>query len=366
MSDKPIYVTKPSLPPLNEFTAHLETIWENGILTNGGPFHQQLEKELCDYLKVPEVALFNNGTSALLAAVGVLELEGEVITTPFSFVATAHAVIWNNLTPVFVDIDPKTMNIDPALIEAAITPKTSAILGVHCYGQPCDVVALQAIADKHGLKLIYDAAHAFGMEVDGKGALSFGDTSAISFHATKVFNTFEGGAVVCQDAETKAKIDSYKNFGITSETTVGAFGFNGKISEINTAFGLVQLKHVDEAIRKRGIVDQRYRDEIKDIHGLSCFEFTGTSRNNYSYFPLIVGDDYPLNRDELFAKLKEYNIFARRYFYPLITDFEPYADYKAHFPHAGKFAESVICLPMYPDLNEADQMRITQALKENA
>lgn len=370
MTDHPIYVVKPSLPPLEEFTAHLETIWEKGILTNGGPLHQQLEKELCDYLGVSHVSLFNNGTSALLAAVGVLDLTGEVITTPFSFVATAHAIVWNNLKPVFVDIDPRTMNIDPALVEAAITPQTSAILAVHCYGQPCDISALQTIADKHNLKLIYDAAHAFGMDVDGKSSLAAGDVSAISFHATKVFNTFEGGAVICHDERSKKQIDQYKNFGISSETSVDAFGFNGKMSEVNAGFGLVQLKYVDEAIQKRGEVDRKYREGLSEIEGLKCLEFTNTSKNNYSYFPIFVEDNYPLNRDELYEKLKEYNIFARKYFYPLITDFTPYKQFcvssKDEFPNAYACAEKVMCLPIYPDLEDGDINRIISALKENA
>ena len=367
MSDKPIYVTQPYLPPLEEFIPYLEQIWNNKILTNGGPMHQQLEQALCDHLGVEHIALFNNGTNALLTALQALEITGDVITTPYSFVATSHSLLWNGLKPVFVDIDPHTLNLDPAKIEAAITPQTTAIMPVHCYGHPCDVEAIQAIADKHNLRVIYDAAHAFGVKDAGGSILRHGDLSVLSFHATKVFNTFEGGAIVCPDAKTKLRIDQLKNFGIVDEVTVVACGINGKMSEINAAFGLLQLKHIDRAQARRREIDQKYRDLLKHVPGIRIIEETGQEVANYSYFPLLVESEYPLSRDELFQKLKDSKIFARRYFYPLISEFPMYrgmpSAQSSNLPVALDMAEKVLCLPIYPAIIDADILRIVEVLK---
>ncbi|WP_394427074.1 DegT/DnrJ/EryC1/StrS family aminotransferase [Vreelandella stevensii] len=367
MSDKPIYVTEPFLPPLEEFIPYLEEIWESKRLTNNGPMHERLEEALCEYLGVPEIALFNNGTIALITALQALELTGEVITTPFSFIATANAIAWNGLTPVFVDIDPKTLNIDPSKIEAAITPKTTAILPVHCYGNPCDVEAIQEIADKYNLKVIYDAAHAFGVKDKGGSILRHGDLSAVSFHATKAFNTFEGGAIICPDKETKQHIKNLKNFGIVDEVTVFTTGINGKMSEINAAFGLLQLKYFENAIQHRKIIDTAYRNELDNISGITPIKPTYQNVSNYSYFPIIVEDSYPLNRDELNEKLRANNIYARRYFYPSI---DQHAIYKKHTSDQGsrlltsKWAsEHVICLPIYSDLSELSAHQIAVLIK---
>ena len=324
MAAEKIYVTQPYLPPLEEFIPYLEQIWANKVLTNGGPFHQQLEQALCRYLGVPHISLFSNGTLALITALQALRIQGEVITTPYSFVATAHALLWQNCTPVFVDIEPHTLNLDPAKIEAAITPQTTAILPVHCYGNPCDTAAIQKIADNYNLRVIYDAAHAFGVQDAGGSILRHGDLSVLSFHATKVFNTFEGGAIICPDAKTKLRIDQLKNFGFVDETTVVAPGINGKMSEINAAFGLLQLKHMDEALAKRQSIDEAYRKGLKDVPGIRCLQSAGEEVANYSYFPILVEEDYPLSRDALYQKLKDNNIYARRYFYPLISDFPMY------------------------------------------
>ncbi len=367
MSDKPIYVTQPFLPPLEEFTGYLEQIWKNKTLTNGGPFHQQLEKALCDYLGVEHIALFNNGTIALITALQALEIKGEVITTPYSFVATAHSLLWNGIEPIFVDVDPNTLNLDPLKIEAAITPKTSAIMPVHCYGHPCDVDAIQEIAERHNLKVIYDAAHAFGVQCDCGSVLKHGDLSVLSFHATKVFNTFEGGAIVCPDAETKHYIDQLKNFGFVDEVTVDIAGINGKMSEINAAFGLVQLKHIDAALEERKKVDLQYRSLLKDIKGIRCLEGSGEKFSNYSYFPILVEEEYPITRDELYKKLKDNGIFARRYFYPLISEFPMYKDLHSSVPSnllvASDAAKKVLCLPIYPGLMSEDQERVVAVLR---
>jgi dTDP-4-amino-4,6-dideoxygalactose transaminase len=316
---KNIYVTQPTLPPLEEFIPYLEQIWENKILTNGGEFHQQLEQVLCDYLGVKHLALFTNGTIALITALQALRITGEVITTPYSFVATAHSLLWNGIKPVFVDIDPISLNLDPAKIEAAITPQTTAIMPVHCYGYPCDVKRIQAIADNYNLKVIYDAAHAFGVKNQDGGILNHGDLSVLSFHATKVFNTFEGGAIICPDEKTKRRIDHLKNFGFVDEVTVVAAGINGKMSEINAAFGLLQLKGIDEALAKRQAINAHYREGLKDIAGIRCAD-SGSYVANYAYFPIFVEK----NRDALYETLKENGIFGRRYFYPLISDFPMY------------------------------------------
>jgi len=356
--NKPIYVTQPYLPPLEEFIPYLEEIWENKWLTNNGPFHQQLENELCSYLGVDHLALFTNGTIALVTALQTLRITGEVITTPFSFVATAHSLLWNGLTPVFVDIDPISCNLDPEKIEQAITPRTTAIMPVHCYGTPCNVERIQQIADTYGLKVIYDAAHTFGVKYKGESLLNHGDLSILSFHATKVFNTFEGGAIVCPDAKTKQRIDYLKNFGFADEVTVMAPGINGKMSEINAAFGLLQLKHVDTAIAKRGEIDELYRQGLSTVKGITCLNVPADTERTFSYFPVLVGSDYPLSRDELYSRLKEQNVHARRYFYPLISDMPMYrglssAD-QSNLPVAEALSQQVLCLPIFPELMQSD------------
>jgi dTDP-4-amino-4,6-dideoxygalactose transaminase len=365
---KPIYVTEPHLPPLEEFIPYLQQIWENKILTNNGPFHRQLEQALCDYLGVDHLALFTNGTIALVTALQALRISGEVITTPYSFVATAHSLLWNNIKPVFVDIDPATCNIDPDHIEEAITPQTTAILAVHCYGNPCNVERIQRIADTYGLKLIYDAAHAFGVTYKGESLLRHGDLSVLSFHATKVFNTFEGGAIVCPDAKTKQRIDYLKNFGFADEVTVTAPGINGKMSEFNAAFGLLQLKHVDSAITRRKEIEAYYRQELGNVPGITLLPQPKEAEGNASYFPIFVGDDYPLRRDALYQKLKAAGIHGRRYFYPLISDMPMYRGAESARPprlgHSRCIAESVICLPIYPELDLHDVERIAHIVRE--
>lgn len=368
MSDKPIYVTQPYLPPLDEFVPYLQQIWDNKLLTNGGPMHQQLEQALCDYLGVPEVALFNNGTNALLTALQAMNLNGEVITTPYSFVATAHSILWNGLTPVFVDIDPNTLNIDPSKIEAAITSKTSAIMPVHCYGNPCDVTAIQQIANTYNLKVIYDAAHAFGVQDDGGSILRHGNLSVLSFHATKVFNTFEGGAIICPDAKTKQRINNLKNFGISDEITVSEAGLNGKMSEVNAAFGLVQLQHMDTVLERRGQIDSLYREHLRDVPGITVVPTSGQLTSNHSYFPILIGPEYPLSRDALYQKLKDHNIFARRYFFPLISEFPMYREMASaqrnNLPVATQVAQQVLCLPIYPDLEVAHVEKIINLINK--
>lgn len=349
-----IYVTQPLLPPLEEFMPYLEQIWDNKWLTNNGPFHQQLEQALCEYLGVKHICLFANGTLALVTALQALRITGEVITTPYSFVATAHSLLWNGIKPVFADIDPVTLNLDPAKIEAAITPQTTAIMPVHCYGHPCDVDAIQKIADNYNLKVIYDAAHAFGVK-DARGSvLNYGDLSVLSFHATKVFNTFEGGAIICQDAKTKSHIDHLKNFGFVDEVTVVAAGINGKMSEINAAFGMLQLKGIDAALQKRAEVAALYRKGLAGVSGIQCLSATIEKVDNHAYFPILVQSDYVSSRDALYEKLRDHGIYARRYFYPLISDFPMYRGLQsaahANLPVAKKRAEQVICLPIYPEL----------------
>jgi len=366
---KPIYVTQPVLPPLEEFIPYLQEIWDNKILTNGGPFHQQLEKELCEYLGVEYLALFTNGTIALITALQALRITGEVITTPYSFVATTHSLLWNGIKPVFVDIDPNTLNLDPDKIEAAITPQTTAIMPVHCYGHPCDVERIQKIADNYGLKVIHDAAHAFGVQNHDGSILNHGDLSVLSFHATKVFNTFEGGAIVCPDAKTKQRIDHLKNFGFVDEVTVVAPGINGKMSELNAAFGLLQLKSIDAAMQKRKTIDAYYRQGLAGIKGIHCLPDAGELVANYSYFPILVQPDYPLSRDELYQKLKDNGIYLRRYFYPLISDFPMYRSLpsaaKSNLPVATKAANEVICLPIYPALELDSLTQILQLIRSN-
>ena len=355
MSDrKPIYVTQPFLPPLAEFIPYLEQIWQSRVLTNGGPFHRQLEDALCKYLGVEHIALFANATIALVTALQSLRIGGEVITTPYSFVATGHALLWNGIKPVFVDVEPRTLNLDPARIEAAITPHTTAIMPVHCYGHPCDVDAIQRIADTYNLKVIYDAAHAFGVQRQSGSVLRYGDLSVLSFHATKVFNTFEGGAIICPDAKTKARIDQLKNFGHAGELNVVATGINGKMSEFNAALGLLQLQHIDAAVARRKAIDQTYRERLRDVKGIHCLDDAGETRANHAYFPVLVQAGYALSRDELNDQLREAGIFPRRYFYPLISEFPMYRGLPsaapANLPVATTAARQVLCLPIYPDL----------------
>jgi dTDP-4-amino-4,6-dideoxygalactose transaminase len=366
--DKPIYVTQPHLPPLEEFIPHLQAIWDNRILTNGGPYHQRLEAALCKHLGVKHLSLFSNGTLALVTALQSLRITGEVITTPYSFVATSHSLLWNGIKPVFADVDPTTLNLDPARIEAAITPQTTAIMPVHCYGHPCDVAAIQKIADTYNLKVIYDAAHAFGVQDSGGSILRHGDLSVLSFHATKVFNTFEGGAIVCPDAKTKQRIDHLKNFGFVDEVTVVAPGINGKMSEINAAFGLLQLEHLAEALARRQAIDTQYRQALANVPGIHCLGDAGETVANHAYFPILVGPDYPLSRDALYDKLKAHSIFARRYFYPLISDFSMYRGLPSaspsHLPHAQRAASQVLCLPIYPALAQADVLRVAEIIRQ--
>lgn len=367
MSDKPIYVTQPFLPPLNEFSEYLEKIWKNKIITNSGPFHQELEAALCEFLGVKYISLFNNGTIALITALQALKISGEVITTPYSFVATAHSLLWNGIEPVFVDVNHITLNLDPSKIEAAITPRTTAIMPVHCYGNPCDVDEIQKIADKHGLKVIYDAAHAFGVQCHCGSVLNHGDLSVLSFHATKVFNTFEGGAIVCPDESTKKYIDQLKNFGFVNETTVDVAGINGKMSEVNAAFGLLQLKHIQGALDARKEVDGLYRAHLKGIKGIHCLDNSKQAVSNYSYFPILIGEDFALSRDDLYEKLKEKNIFSRRYFYPLISEFPMYknlpSSQKGNLPVALKASREILCLPIYPDIGRENQGRVISLIK---
>lgn len=366
MSHRSLYVTQPYLPPLEEFTPYLQQIWSNKQLTNGGPFHQQLEQALCDYLGVKHVALFANGTLALIVALQALEISGEVITTPYSFVATAHSLLWRGCKPVFVDVEPRTLNIDPARIEAAITAQTTGIMPVHCYGNPCDTTAIRKIADNYGLRVIYDAAHAFGVRDAGGSVLRHGDLSVLSFHATKVFNTFEGGAIICPDAKTKQRIDNLKNFGFVDEVTVIAPGMNAKMSEINAAFGLLQLQHMPQVLQRRAEIDARYRQQLQDIKGIHCLPQAGQTVANYSYFPVLVQSDYPLSRNTLYQKLKDQGIHARRYFYPLISSFSMYRDLPsaeyAHLAVAAHAAEQVLCLPIYPALTDESIARVTQLM----
>ncbi len=349
-----VFVTQPYLPPLVEFLPYLEQIWNSKALTNGGPFHQQLEEALCEYLGVRHISLFANGTLAIVTALQELRITGEVITTPYSFVATSHSLLWNGIKPVFVDVDPATLNLDPAKIEAAITPHTTAILAVHCYGRPCDVKAIQKIADTYNLKVIYDAAHAFGVQGSQGSILNHGDLSVLSFHATKVYNTFEGGAIVSPDAKSKARIDHLKNFGYAGETTVIAPGINGKMCEFNAALGVLQLKHIEAAIEARRHIDDRYRERLKTVKGIRCLGYAGVRAPNYAYFPILVEPGYPLDRDALNERLKAHGIVPRRYFYPLITEFPMYrglpSSNPAGLPVAVNASRRILCLPIYPDL----------------
>ncbi len=368
-NEKTVTVTSPLLPPLEEFIPYLKDIWDRKWLTNNGYYHKELEAALCKYLKVPYISLFTNGTLPLMCALQALRITGEVITTPYSFVATTHSLWWNGIKPVFVDIDKNTGNLDPDKIEAAITPKTTAIMPVHVYGKPCDTKRIQEIADKYGLKVIYDAAHAFGVEVNGESILNAGDMSTLSFHATKVYNTVEGGALVCHDEKTKQRIDYLKNFGFAGETTVVAPGINGKMDEVRSAYGLLNLKYVDSAIEARHQVAIKYREGLKEIPGISYMEDMPGVRHNYSYFPVFVdAEKYGMTRDELYFKMKEKNILGRRYFYPLISEFSTYRGLESAkpelLPNAHKMADSVICLPMYHTLNKKEISTIIGIIKQ--
>lgn len=352
-----VNVTQPTMPPLEDFIPYLRTIWNSRQLTNGGVFTQRLEQALCDHLGVAHVSLFASGTTALLVALQALGIKGDVITTPFSFVATANALLWRGLRPVFTDIDPVTLNLDPAKIEAAITAQTAAIMPVHCFGHPCAVDAIDPIARRHGLKVLYDAAHAFGVRWRDTSVLNHGDLSVMSFHATKVFNTFEGGAIVCHDADTKRRIDILRNFGISDELTVEFPGINGKLNEVSAAFGLLQLQHVAAAVRKNKAIDARYRRGLAEVKGLRCTPCVEGA--NHSYFPILVEAGYPMSRDQLHRRLNEQGVRARRYFYPLICDLPMYAEPgRSPLPTASDVANRILCLPIYPDLEPATVDRI--------
>lgn len=359
MDNKQITVTSPLLPDLGEFTALLKEIWASKWITNNGSFHKQLEKELAEYLKVPYISLFTNGTLPLITALQALRITGEVITTPYSFVATTHSLWWNGIKPVFVDVDPANCGLDPNKIEAAITPKTTAIMPVHCYGKPCDTKAIQEIADKYGLKVIYDAAHAFGVEVDGESILNAGDMSTLSFHATKVYNTIEGGALVMHDEKTKQRIDYLKNFGFAGETEVVAPGINSKMDEMRAAYGILNLRQVDAAIEARQKVAKRYREALRDVPGVTFFDDMPGVRHNYSYFPIFIdAEKFGKTRDELYFDMRDANVLGRRYFYPLISDFSTYRGLpsatRENLPEAYKLADTVLCLPMHHALSEYD------------
>jgi len=362
---KPIFVTQPTLPNLDEFHTSLKEIWASKWITNNGTFHQQFELELAKHLGVNYVSIFNNGTIALLTALQALEIKGEVITTPYSFVATANSLLWNNLTPVFCDVDPIYGNLDAAKIETLITPNTTAIMPVHVYGTPCDVNAIEQVAKKYQLKVIYDAAHAFGVEVNNNSVLNYGDLSVLSFHATKAFNTVEGGAIICHDAATKEKIDQLKNFGITGETTVVAPGINGKVNELTAAYGLLQLKTIDSDIEKCKTITASYKEKLSNIKGLQCMPNIKNTKLNYSYFPIFIDENkFGMSRDELYNKLKENNIFGRRYFYPLITDFPTYKNLATvSLPNAKEIAKQVICLPLYAALTQDEINYIISIIK---
>jgi len=364
-----IYVTRPSLPPLEEFIPYLESIWKSQKLTNNGPFHEQLEEELCNFLGVKYISLFSNGTLALITALQALRITGEVITTPFSFVATTHALHWNGIKPVFADIDPETFNLDPNKIEAAITPKTTAILPVHVYGTPCNVEAIQKIADTYGLKVVYDAAHAFGVRRGNESILNFGDLSILSFHATKVFNTFEGGAIICQDEATKRRLDYLKNFGFADEVTVVAPGINAKLNEMQAAFGLLQLKSHDMNIKKRKKIASIYTNALKEIPGITIPSLPPKIISNYGYFPIqIIENQFGASRDRVYEFLKKYGIFSRRYFHPLISHFPTYRSLPSaaseNLEVAERISQEILCLPIYPDLALNKAQEIAQLIKD--
>lgn len=370
MSKESIKVTSPLLPDFSDFTALLKDIWDRKWITNNGQYHEQLEQALAEYLKVPFVSLFTNGTLPLITALQALDIKGEVITTPYSFVATTHALWWNGIKPVFVDIDPTNGNIDPSMIEAAITPQTTAIMPVHVYGNPCDIQTIQEIANHYHLKVIYDAAHAFGVEKDGKSILEAGDISTLSFHATKVFNTVEGGAMIMHDAETKRHINYLRNFGFAGETEVEAPGINSKMDELRAAFGLLNLQQVDAAIDSRHRVALRYREALRDVEGIAFWEDQPGVRHNYAYFPIFVdAKKYGTSRDNLYLRMQEAGIYGRRYFYPLISSFSPYRDLPSaspkNLPVATRLADEVICLPMHHELSDTDVEKVINILSNH-
>lgn len=369
--NKPITVTQPCLPPLDEFIPYLQQIWDNKWLTNNGPLHQQLEQELADYLGVKYISLFSNGTLALITALQALEIhDGEVITTPFSFVATTHSLWWNKITPVFVDIESDFLNLDPAKIEAAITPQTRAIMPVHVYGNPCKMDEIQRIADKHGLKVIYDAAHAFGVKKNGVSVLNQGDLSVLSFHATKVFSTIEGGAIICHTAEMKHHIDNLKNFGFRGELVVEEPGINAKLNEVQAAYGLLQLRYIDDFFAKRKAITELYRRLLNDIKGIRFLPDMEGVTHGYSYFPILIDEKvYGMSRDALYEKLKENDILSRRYFYPLISIFQPYKELASASPGnlivATEIAQDVLCLPIYVELSIYEVNQIVELIRIN-
>lgn len=363
-----INVTQPFMPPLEEFNEYLKKIWESKWLTNNGQFHQELEQALCEYLGVKYISLFSNATLALITALQTLRVTGEVITTPFSFVATTHALWWNGIKPVFVDIEPTTMNLDPARIEAAITPQTTAILPVHVYGNPCNIDAIQKISDTYGLKIIYDACHTFGAKMNRVSLANYGDLSVLSFHATKVFNTFEGGAIVCHDEKTKKRIDYLKNFGFADEVTVVAPGINAKMNEVQAAFGLLNLKYVDVAIQKRKAIAELYRNLLGNIEGIHFLDELDGMHHNYPYFPILIDTKtFGKTRDEVYNLLKDKGYYARRYFYPLISEFPTYKGLPSasaeNLPVATRIAKEVLCLPIYPDLAHEEVLHICELLR---
>lgn len=353
-----INVTQPFLPPLEQFIPYLEQIWRSKILTNSGPLHMLLESRLCEYLGVEHISLFNNATIGLLAALRACDVSGEVITTPFSYIATSHSLVWSGLTPVFVDIAPGSLNIDTSKIEAAITKNTTAILAVHCYGFPCETLAIERIAKNHGLKVIYDAAHAFGVQDQGGSILRHGDLSVVSFHATKVFNTFEGGAIICPDKHSKDNVDRIRSFGQEGEFNVLSPGINGKLSEIHAAMGLLQLEYIEELIQKRKNIDEKYRELLDKKLGITCLNAFAKGRHNYAYFPILVDERFDLSRDGLYEKLKRSDVHPRKYFFPLITEFPMYGKYPStkpeNLPLATKFGKQILCLPIYPALELAE------------
>ena len=366
MEKKQLTVTAPLMPQLEELNEYLQDIWQRKWITNNGHYHKELEKALCKYLDVPFISLFTNGTLPLITALQALRITGEVITTPFSFVATTHSLWWNGIKPVFVDVDA-TGNLDPEKIEAAITPRTTAIMPVHVYGQPCDINRIKEIADKYGLKVIYDAAHAFGVKLNGESILNAGDMSTLSFHATKVYNTIEGGALVMHDEQTKKRIDYLKNFGFAGETEVVAPGINSKMDEVRAAYGLLNLKQVDTAIEARKVVAIKYREALKDVEGIKFFNDTPGVQHNYSYFPIFVdAEKYGMTRDELYFKMKKQGVLGRRYFYPLISTFSTYRGLQSanpeNLPNAHKMAEEVICLPMHHELSKEDIKNIIELI----
>ena len=366
--NKKITVTQPFLPPLEEYSPYLQQIWEKKHITNRGPFHEELEEKLCDYLGVKYISLFANGTIALLVAIKSLELKGEIITTPYSFVASSHAIMWNEINPIFIDIKSNICNLNPDLIENAITDNTSAILPVHVYGNPCETKKIKDIVTKHNLQIIYDAAHAFGVKVNGGSIMNFGDLSVLSFHATKVFNTCEGGAIVSHTAEMKKKIDDLKNFGFQDEITVEGIGINGKMNDLQAAMGLLQLKYIDSAIEKRKKITEIYREGLKEVDGIRFLDEMDGVKHNYAYFPVFINEmEYGMSRDEVYEELNNHNIYCRRYFYPLISNFSVYKGLPSalakNLPVAKQISREVICLPIYPDLDHGDVERVIEILK---